>query len=194
MTLPATALVGRPSTGPGDGRAAFMSEQMSRLISCGGLLVGSALGMAGTFVPSASARGLLWGLDGITLVVASALLTTHYLRKGNDAVAAGFLVFVAGQTLILSTAAMDLAAAAPVFGAGAGLWAASLFLLSMPKVAALWVRLVGVVAAVLFLVVALRIFMGQPLTALSEPLPYFAYPFLVATLVGWAWERYRDSA
>ena len=157
-------------------------------------MVGSVLGMAGTFAPSASVRGLLWGLDGTALVVASALLTIHYFRKGNDVVAAGFLVFAVGQALILSTAAMDLAASGPVLGAGAGLWAASLFLLSAPRVAALWVRIVGMVAGALFLVVAIRFFMGQALTALSEPLPYFAYPFLVATLVGWAWERYRSAS
>lgn len=171
-----------------------MSEQTSRLISSGGLVVGSVLGMAGTFAPTASLRGLLWGLDGAVLVVAGALLTIHYFRKESDVVAAGFLVFVVGQALILSSAAMDLAASGPVFGAGAGLWAASLFLLSAPRVAALWVRIVGVFAGALFLVVALRLFMGQALTALSEPLPFFAYPFLVATLVGWAWERYRKSA
>jgi hypothetical protein len=171
-----------------------MSEQTLRLISSGGLVVGSALGMAGTFAPSVTVRGLLWGLDGTALVVASALLTIHYFRKGNDVVAAGFLVFVVGQALILSSAAMDLAVSGPVFGAGAGLWAASLFLLSAPRVAVLWVRIVGVVAGFLFLVVAIRLFMGHALTALSEPLPSFAYPFLVATLVGWAWERYRSAA
>ena len=61
-----------------------MSEQASRLISSGGLVIGSALGMAGTFVPSAHVRGLLWGLDGIALVVATALLAIHYFRKSSD--------------------------------------------------------------------------------------------------------------
>jgi hypothetical protein len=171
-----------------------VTEQSSRLFSSGGLLVGSALGMAGTFSSSVAVRGVLWGLDGITLVVASALLTIHFFRKENDLVAAGFLVYAAGQTLILATAAMDLATSGPVFGAGAGLWAASLFMLSVPKAAALWVRIVGLVAGALFLVVAIRLFMGQELTALSEPFPFYAYPFLVATLVGWAWERYRGAA
>jgi len=171
-----------------------VAEKTSRLISSGGLVVGSVLGMAGTFVPSVPVRGLLWGLDGTVLVIATALLTIHHFRKGNDVVAAGFLVYVAGQALILSSAAMDLAASAPVFGAGAGLWAGSLFLLSAPRVAALWVRLVGVVAGALFLIVAIQLFLGRALTALSQPLPYFAYPFLVATLVGWAWDRYRHVA
>lgn len=147
--------------------------------------------MAGTFAPI-PIRGLLWGFDGIALVVGATLLTVHHFRKGNDVVAAGFLAYVAGQTLVLSTAAMDLAAGAPVFGAGAGLWAAALFMLSAPRVAPLWVRIVGVVAGTLFLIVAIRLFMGHALTALSEPLPSAAFPFLVATLAGWAWERYRD--
>ncbi|MBL8471605.1 MAG: hypothetical protein JNM98_07400 [Rhodocyclaceae bacterium] len=170
-----------------------MSSQASRLISSAGLIVGSALGMAGTFTP-VPVRGLLWGLDGIVLVVAATLLTLHHYRKGNDLVAAGFLTYVAGQTLVLATAPMDLAAGAPLFGTGAGLWAAALFMLSAPKVAPLWVRIAGACAASMFLVVAIRLFLGAALTALSQPLPFAAYPFLVATLAGWAWERYREGA
>ena len=157
-------------------------------------MAGSILGMAGTFAPSVPVRGVLWGLDGITLIVATVLLTIHYFHKGNDIIAAGFLVYTAGQALVLSTAGMDLATSSPAFGAGAGLWAASLFLLSAPRAAALWIRIVGGIAGALFIVVAIRLFMGQDLTALSEPFPFYAYPFLVATLLGWAWERYRATA
>ena len=171
-----------------------MPEQTSRFVSSGGLIIGSALGMAGTFAPSASVRGLLWGLDGVALVVAAALLSIHYLRKGNDVIAAGFLVFTVGQALVLYTAAMDLATSGPTFGAGASLWAASLYLLSAPRVAALWVRIVGAIAGTMFLVASVQLFSGHALTALSQPLPYFAYPFLVATLLGWARERFRSAA
>ena len=170
-----------------------MSERTSRLISSGGLVVGSALGMAGTFVPSAAVRGLLWGLDGVVLIVATALLALHYFRKSHDVVAAGFLVFVVGEALVLSSAAMDLAMSGPTFGAGASLWAASLYLLSAPRVAAFWVRITGAIAGSLLLVVAVQLFMGSALTPLSKPLPFFAYPFLVATLLGWAWERFRGA-
>src|SRR3954454_4650461 len=110
-----------------------MSDRDLRLIAPSGLVIGAVLGMAGTFVPSASLRGLLWGLDGIALIVATALLTVHHFRRGNDVVAAGFLVFVVGETLILAGAAMDLVASAPVFAAGVGLWAASLILISAPN-------------------------------------------------------------
>jgi hypothetical protein len=150
--------------------------------------------MAGTFVPSSSLRGLLWGLDGIALVVATALLTIHHFRRGHDVVAAGFLVFVVGETVILASAAMDLVAGGPLFAAGAGLWAASLILVSAPNVMPSWLRVVAAIAALLLAIVAVEMFMGRALTPLSRPLPFFAYPFLAATLLGWAWVHYRDTA
>jgi len=148
--------------------------------------------MAGTFVPSPSLRGLLWGIDGVALIVATALLTIHHLLRGNDLVAAGFLVFVVGETLIVSSSAMDLAASSPVFAAGVGLWAAALVLVSAPNVMPSWLRGVAIVGALLFSVVAVQGFMGRALTPLSEPLPFFAYPVLAITLFGWAWVHCRE--
>jgi hypothetical protein len=71
-----------------------------------GLTVGGVLGLAGTFAPSPSLRSLAWGIDGLGLVMASALLTLGYYRKGQDLVASGFLVFAIGEGIILSGAAM----------------------------------------------------------------------------------------
>jgi hypothetical protein len=149
--------------------------------------------MVGTFAPSASLRGLLWGIDGTALIVAAALLTVNHFRRGNDLPAAGFLVFVVGETLIVSGSAMELAASTPLFGAGAGLWAASLALVSVSPVMPSLVRGIGFIGALLFAIVAVQIFWGRPLTPLSEPLPFFAYPFLAATLFGWAWVHYRQN-
>lgn len=171
-----------------------MSVQHPRLLAPGGLVLGAILGMAGTLVESAALRGLLWGLDGIALIVAAALLAIDHLRRGNDLLAAGFLVFVVGEALILSGAAMDLAASGPAFAAGVGLWAASLALISAPGVMPSWLRVVAAVAALLFAAVAVQIFMGRALTPLSRPLPFFAYPFLAITLFGWAGVEYRNVA
>lgn len=91
-----------------------MNDARLRLIASIGLVVGAVLGMAGTFAPSASLRGLAWGVDGTALVVGTAL--------------------------------------------------------------------------------ASQIFSGTALTPLSQPLPFFAYPFLAATLFGWAWVQYRHAA
>jgi hypothetical protein len=163
------------------------------LIAATGLVTGAVLGIAGTFAPSTALRGLAWGLDGTALIVASALLTVHHLRRGNDLAAAGFLVFTVGQALILSASAMALEASTPSFGAGVALWAASLVLVSASNTMPAPIRGVGLLAALLFMVVAVQIFMGSALTPLSEPLPFFAYPFLAATLIGWAWVHYRGA-
>ena len=151
------------------------------------LVVGALLGLTGSFVPSASMRALAWGIDGTALVVAAALLAVHCLRQNYQSVAAGFLVFIAGQTLVLSGSAMSLEASSPLFAAGAALWAAALLLISTPDVLPLPVRVLGSVAALLFAATALQVFSGRSLTPLSEPLPFFAYPVFVLTLFGWAW-------
>ena len=170
-----------------------MNDSQLRPVAAICLVVGALLGMVGTFAPSDASRGLAWGIDGTLLVVAAALLTIHHLRRGNEIVAAGFLVFVAGETLIVSGSAMDLAASTPLFAAGAALWAASLALVSAPRIMPTPARGVGLLGALVFAVVAVQIFSGTALTPLSKPLPFFAYPFLAATLIGWAWTTWRSS-
>ena len=149
--------------------------------------------MAGTFAPSASLRALAWGIDGTALVVAASLLTIHHVRRGNELAAAGFLVFVAGEVLILSGAAMGLEASVPSFAAGVGLWAASLALVSASRTMPPLVNGVGFIGSLLFAIVAVQIYSGRALTPLSEPLPFLAYPFLAATLCGWAWVHHRRT-
>ena len=58
----------------------------------------------------------------------------------------------------------------------------------------LLVRAAGLLSGSLFTLTALQIFSGVALTPLSQPLPFFAYPFLAATLFGWAWVHYRDAS
>jgi uncharacterized membrane protein (UPF0136 family) len=171
-----------------------MGDRYVTQVAPAALVSGALLGMAGTFVQSDSTRGLLWGLDGTALIVATAILTIHHVRRGNDTVAAGFLVFVAAETLIVAGSAMNLEAVRPLFAAGAALWAASMTLVSAPKLMPSWLRAVSVVGSILFLVVAVQIFSGSPLTPLTKPLPFFAFPFLAATLIGWAWVHSRNIA
>jgi hypothetical protein len=155
------------------------------LIAATGLGIGAVFGMAGTLVSQAPLRQMLWAIDGVGLIVASALLTVRFVRTGDDCVAAGFLVFALGESLLLSGTAAGLAGSIPSFGGGVALWAAALLLISIPAVFATWVRVVGVLAAGLFVSVAMRIFSGEQLLPTSSPMPFFAYPFLVLTFAGW---------
>ena len=156
------------------------------------LVVGAALGIAGTFIPSVALRGLAWGVDGTALVIASALLTVHHLKRGHELVAAGFVVFALGQALILSVPAAELTSSVPDFGAGTALWAAGLGLLASSAVFPLIVRVLAGLATLAMAIVALRISLGTPLTPLAAPLPFFAYPFLAAALVALAVVHWRE--
>jgi hypothetical protein len=164
-----------------------MNEKLTKTTASIGLIIGGILGMAGSFAPSASLRSLAWGLDGIGLIIAGALLATYYFRKGYDATAAGFVIFIIGEAIILSSSGINLDQNIPSFGAGTALWAASLILISSQNVFPLLVRCLGFIAGVLFVVVSIQIFTGGPLNALTKPLPFYAYPFFAATIFGWAW-------
>ena len=183
-------------SGPQDHWLTFEYQAMNTsrltLFAAVSLAIGGLLGLAGSFSPPAI-RGVAWGLDGTALVMGALLLAVHHVKLGNEQLAAGFFTFVAGQTLVVSSSAMDLAASSPSFGAGVGLWAAGLALVSASPGMPIFVRATGAIASVLFAIVALQIFGGTALTPLSNPLPFNAYPFLVLTLFGWAWVHWRRA-
>ena len=165
-----------------------MNSRNSRkldLVATIGLGVGAVFGLAGTFVSEAPVRQVFWAIDGVGLIVATALLAVRFLRMGNDCVAAGFLVFALGESHLVAGTAAGLEGSVPSFAGGVALWAAALLLISIPHAFVTWVRLAGMLAGALFAVVALRIFWGEQLLPTSTPLPFFAYPFLVLTFIGW---------
>ena len=155
------------------------------IVAAIGLATGAVFGMAGTLVSQPAWRQVFWAIDGVGLVVATALLAMKYFRRGNDCVAAGFLVFAIGESHLVAGTAAGLEGGLPAFGGGVALWAAAFLLTSVPREFPTWVRLAGTVAALLFSVIALRIFRGEQLLATSQPWPFFAYPFAVLTFVGW---------
>jgi len=159
-----------------------------------GLAVGALFGMAGTFVSQTNIQALLWAIDGSALVMATALLSLKYFRTGHDVVAGGFLVFAIAEAVLMSGTAAGPVASVPAFAAGTALWAVALLLVSIPGHFPLPVRVVGCASAILFATVALRIFWGEQLLPTSAPLPFFAYPFLVLTFIGWIWSLLRERA
>jgi len=158
-----------------------------------GLVLGGTLGMAGTFVSSDHLRSVLWAIDGTGLIAATSLLAVRFIRAGEDCVAGGFIVYAIGEAVMQGGIAGSLEASVPAFAAGTALWSAALFLTSVPKVFAIWTRVAAIVAAVLFGSVSLRVFAGADITPLAKPLPYFAYPFLVLTFVGWIWSAAKQE-
>lgn len=177
---------------PSDMMVRVMKNRMNQ-VACTGLVLGGFFGMAGSMVAHANLRAAFWALDAVGLVVAASILALSNFRKGKDAIAAGFLVFAIGEGVMLSGTASSLDASVPAFAAGTALWSAALLLTSVPREFAVWTRLTGIVAAILFAIVAAEIFWGVALTPLSRPLPFFGYPFLVLTFLGWIWTVLKEG-
>jgi hypothetical protein len=152
-----------------------------------GLALGGVFGLLGTVVSERNLQAAFWAIDGVGLVVATALLALKLSRTGNDIVASGFLVFAIAEGVMLGGTAGPLAGSVPSFAAGTALWSAALFLTSVPKQFAIWIRLAGTLGAILFAITAARIFWGEQVLPTASPLPFFAYPFLVLTFAGWIW-------
>ena len=157
------------------------------------LAIGGAFGIAGTFVAQRNLQAAAWAIDGVALVVATALLALKSFRAGSDLAAAGFLVFAIGESILLVGTATTVADSVPSFAAGTALWSAALLLTSIPREFAIWTRVVAVIGAVLFAVTSARIFWGDQLFPTSRPLPFYAYPFLVLTFVGWIFKLLKAS-
>jgi hypothetical protein len=47
-------------------------DRVTKILSSAGLAVGAIFGLAGSFAPSPSLRGLAWGIDGLGLVMGRA--------------------------------------------------------------------------------------------------------------------------
>jgi hypothetical protein len=171
-------------------------SRVLRILAIVGLIVGGVLGMAGSMVTGEHVRAVCWAIDSTGVIVATAILALAYARSGRLDIAAGFLVYAMGESVILSVTTTSLEAGVPAFAAGTALWSAGLTLTSVPREFATWTRLTGLAAAILLGIVSLMIFAGQPLTAISRPLPFFAYPFMVLTFVGWiiVISRFRDAS
>jgi hypothetical protein len=164
------------------------------IVAAFGLALGAVLGMAGTFVAQPNIQALLWAIDGAGLVMAAALLALKYFRTGDDLVSGGFLVFAIAEAVLMSETAAGPTASVPAFAAGTALWAVALLLISIPRQFVLPVRLLGLVSAILFAIISARIFWGEQLLPTSAPLPFYAYPFLVMTFMGWIWSLLREKA
>ena len=170
-----------------------MKEKSIVTTSAIGLLVGCVLGMAGSMIPNSTFRNVAWATGSGGIILAGALLAMRFFRNERDAAAAGFLALAIGESVVFSSCATNLDDNISSFGAGTFLWALSIAFLSIQKIFPVFVRFTGIIAAGLFASASILIFTGHPVNALAKPLPFLAYPFYAATLVGWAWTLLRTG-
>jgi hypothetical protein len=63
-----------------------------------GLALGAVFGVAGSVMVQPDLQAVLWAIDSVGLVMATALLAVKYFRKGYYLVPGGFLVFARSVT------------------------------------------------------------------------------------------------
>jgi hypothetical protein len=73
---------------------------------------------------------------------------------------------------------MDVSASVPSFGAGSGLWATALALISLPRVFPFIIRILGFVTASMFAATGLQIFTGVQLSPHFIPVAVFRLSLL----------------
>ena len=172
-----------------------MKKEPVLIVAAIGLLVGCILGMIGSVVLYDTVRNILWAIDSCGLILAAVLLAVYTSKSNYDIFSAGFFIFAIAESIVFFSCAGNLNESIPAFGTGTCLWALSIAVISSQQVFPLFVRCTGIISALLFTVTAFLIFTGNPVTALTKPLPFFAYPFYASTLAGWAWTLlYRSDA
>jgi hypothetical protein len=162
-------------------------------VAIAGLMLGGVFGMAGTFVADPRLRTVFWGIDGLGLIVATAILSLKNFRSGNDSVAAGFLLFCIGESVMLAGTPQSLEAMIPSFAAGCALWAAALLMTGIPPTFAIWARIASVIGAAVFLITFAGILWGVRILPTAFPLPGLGFPFLVLAFCGWIWALVREN-
>ena len=170
-----------------------MNNRILKLTAATGLSIGGLLGLACSFAPTDTLRCIAWTMDGISLIISCVLLTLYFYRRQSTIPSIGFLVFAVGEIFIVASTGLDIHDHVQTFAVGTGLWAIALLIISSQKVYPIIIRCTGLLAAILFSMTSVLIFTHHAIHALARPLPFFGYPFLVVTLLGWAFHLLKEK-
>jgi Na+-translocating ferredoxin:NAD+ oxidoreductase RnfD subunit len=152
-----------------------------------GLAVGAVLGFGGNFLPVGPAQTLTYASSSLGIIMGSALLAAWFAGQGKSTVAVGFaLLALAEGSVLLSVFALAGGTQRPAFAfaAGTALYVMALLVASLPPVLPIWVRILGVLAAIPFATYALLSLLDQH-PAPSDPLASVGYVLLILAIIGW---------
>jgi hypothetical protein len=161
-------------------------------VTAASLAVGAALGFGGNFLGPGTPQTVAHGISSIGLVVGSALLALSFLRRGRDAVAAGFLVLAVAE-LALGNNGREGDIALTGFAASVLFYAPALLLISLPPAFPLWTRVAGALSGVAWAVYGGLFLLGSPPPP-DGPVAGAGYALLTVALIGWIMATLRPSA
>ena len=164
-----------------------MENNQNRIISILiiiGFALGVVFGIAGSSVKDLVLQSLLYEISSLGIIVAAVLIAGKLFRKGEDLVAAGFMVFCLGE-IVMNVGAAPAASEVAMgsFGAGMAIYVPAFLMICLPKFFPLLVRLTGIVCTVPFAIAAGKIFLGQDVPS-TTLFPSAGYAFLSLTLIG----------
>ena len=168
-------------------------NRTEKLIASTGLGIGAVFGISGSlYSEPVVLQSVLYEISSIGLVVAAALLTVKYIRRNNDLLATGFLVFAIGEAIMTVGIPLGPGAGIHAFAAGMALYVPALLFISIPKTYPTWTRVTGIAAIIPFGISASKVFMGGQILY-TDPLPGIGYGLLVLTIIGWIWTIMKDE-
>lgn len=159
-------------------------DRTKHILAAAGLGIGVIFGLSGSMVGDPQLRIILYEISSVGLTAACTLLALMFYRREEDLVACGFLLLAIAEGVMSGGNAAGDLGGQPAFGAGMALYAPALLLISVPKTFAVWNRLTGVAAAIVFSVAAAIIFGGGEVLSTSG-LAGAGYGLLSLTIVGW---------
>jgi len=165
-------------------------------LAIAGLAVGAAIGIGGSLMKDPILMAMFYELSSVGLTVAAVLLGLRYQAMGDLPVAAGFILLAIAEAVMSGGNAASSEGAQPAFGAGMALYVPAFILIAASNAFPMWVRVVGGLAAIPFLIAASKIFMGVPVPS-TDPLPGAGYGLLTITIIGWiisTWKRTKAGA
>ena len=160
------------------------------LLAAIGLVIGAkSSAWSAAWSHKTTLRSAAWGLDGTAMgIVAGSFWRSAFFPEGKqfDAIAAGFLVYAIGEAVMLGSTAASLETSIPAFAAGV----ASLVGWAFPHQFPQCIRHLDAhrreSSQPFCLRSLLRVYFRAIRSRLSPgQLPYFAYPILVITFIGW---------
>lgn len=157
-----------------------------------GLGIGALFGMTGSFVPNPQLQIGLYEISSVGLTVACILLGLKFFKENEELVAGGFLLFGIGEAVMSSGTTLGEVGGQAAFGAGIALYVPALLLICIPKLFPIWLRGLGVLASIPFLIASVYIFMGEPVYS-SSNITGAGYGLLSLTIIGWMYVLWRSS-
>lgn len=181
-----------PGAPPGAPAVAAASGTQTRALTVGSLAVGAVLGFGGNFLAPGAPQTVAHGISSIGLVVASALLALSFLRRGRDAVAAGFLLLTIAE-IVLWNNGREGQIATIGFAASVLFYAPALLLVSLPPAFPVWSRAAGALSGLAFGAHGGLFLLGSPQPP-DGPIAIAGYALLTVALVGWIVATLRPPA